>query len=335
MESRVGTRAGRKIKPAQWRRAVIAIAAGDDPNGTSRDLLRAQPTVVWDAMDAAIVDVLAKVKGPQVAALVDILEGHGHVEAARRQLRSLSAVRRAAAVRRLGLMRVGGETARVAHALTDPSIIVASEAAAALGRLSAAEYVPQLLASALGREPVFRRSGAGVAIEVVASAIAAIGPDAVGAVRSALVGRDGALAAVAAEVVARASLTQLVPTVRGLLLIENRPEVLVALAGALGQLGGRRDARHLIRVAKSELPEIARIAAIEALATLRDPTFCAELGDLMASPSRRVSTSAASALAALGEPGIDELERHALRSGPSSAVAAYSLSVRGVRRSNA
>ncbi len=335
MESRWGSRASRQVRPARWRPALIAIAAGDDESGAARDLVRAQPPGARAEIDAAIIDMLTKVKGPQVETMVALLDGHGQVEAAIRQLTSASAARRADAVRRLGLMRAWAEMPRVARALGDPSIQVCVEAVTALGRLAAVKYAPQILASALPRDRMFRRPAPGVSVDVVADAIAAIGPDALAAVRAALVGPDAALAAIAAEVVSRASLTRLVPTVRGLLLIEDRTPVVVALVKALGQLGGHRDARHLIRVAQSALPEAARIAAIEAMAGLGDPAFCTELGDLMASPSRLVSTAAAGALAELGDRGIDELERHALRSGSSSAVAAYALSVRGVRRSNA
>ena len=120
---------------APHRLDLLAVASGEDDDGTHREALMAVDGPAREALDDAVVDLLAKVRGVPAEELASVLLAHGAVDRAPHDLKHRNTIRRARAAHVLGLCHVGAALPLVIEALRDPAPEVRVAATRALGRL--------------------------------------------------------------------------------------------------------------------------------------------------------------------------------------------------------
>ncbi len=102
---RAGVRSGALLAP--YRRALIAVASGEDDDGQAKAALEAVPAPTWGRLRASVLAFLPKVRGAPAEDLSELLRSHGDIEGALRRLTSQSGARRARAVYAAVLENVG------------------------------------------------------------------------------------------------------------------------------------------------------------------------------------------------------------------------------------
>ncbi|HET7399547.1 MAG TPA: HEAT repeat domain-containing protein [Intrasporangium sp.] len=295
---------------ADLRPILIEVAADEDDSGQGRSALAAVTGAARPALDRSIVAMLTKIRGLPAESLVDVLEAHGAVAAAERDLGARSPIRRAHAAQLLGLARSDEAVPSLVEALHDPAGEVRTSAAYALGLIGDPTAAGPLLA-ALG-------SDGGVPASTAADALQAMGMGIADALVDGLSNADPRVRTVAAHVSGWGSFVRSVPPMRALLASDPDLVVREACAVALGRAGRAEDvgvlARHL---APSEPLSLRRMCAL-ALRDLGDPAAVPALEALLVDRDPRLAEHAAAALLELGPWGRTALEGH---SGPAIETA--------------
>lgn len=301
-----GRRIARILEPLRPR--LLALAADEDPADDSPAVTGRTRTRV---MDRAVLDLLGKVRGGAVTALVDVLDQHGTVDAAVRGVRSLSPTTRARSVQVLGATRRTEHMSVLAGRLADRDRAVRSSAVRALGVIGDATYAAAVLRAL--RED---KGLPGVPSYVAADALLSMGDDVREAIRRGLDDPDPGVRLVATIVAGRGGMSSLVPRILQLLRADRDPRVRTAAARTLGVAGDSRVLDGLGSALGPHEPHALRLAAAAALGELGSPSAIPLLSSMLSDPDRRLAAVAAGALAALGRPGesalVDTLERGTL-----------------------
>ncbi|MGH2826578.1 MAG: HEAT repeat domain-containing protein [Actinomycetota bacterium] len=264
-------------------------------------------------LESLAVQFLPKIRGEASAAVVDLLEARGAIEAARRRTRRMGAVGRARAAEFLGSARSARALPEVIRLLDDRIFEVRIVAARALGQLGDSTAIPDLLAALDAPRPLpagpvamslLRLGRAGGAQQVCAG----------------LRGRLPATRAVAAEVVGKLGVLEAVDDVIKLLDREEVPEVRVAAARALGEIGSARACGPLVSCLEEDLTTAVRAEAAEALGQIGVEDEIRALRAALGRPDHRVQVAAANGLVAIGSRGTAALEAEA---GGERGAAAY------------
>jgi HEAT repeat protein len=303
----VVTKSGRTARAAR-RRAVlaphrhdlIAVSAGEDPDGRAAKRLSDTSGPAGEQVDRAAIDLLGKIRGGPAEQLVTVLWQHGTVREATKLLRHPSSVRRAQAAQVLGLSREPGAVEALVTVLDDPAIEVRTSAAYALGLIGDPAAAARLL-------EVVDAPERAVPSGITAEALLAMGVDIAEALQAALDSERPGERHVAAYVSGVGSFTRSLPGLRRLLAEDTELTVREASAGALGAIGGPQDVEALARHTAADQPLPLRRVCVSALGDLGDPTAVPVLTRLLDDDDPRLAELAADALVALGPAG-----RHAV-----------------------
>ncbi|SDO65931.1 HEAT repeat [Pedococcus dokdonensis] len=291
---------------APHRPALLAVASGEDDDGSARDALIAVDGPARDALDDVVVELLEKVRGAPAEELAAVLLAHGAVDRAPHDLVHRSTIRRARAAHVLGLCRVGAALPLVVEALKDPAPEVRVAATRALGRLGQPSAAPPLLA-AVGADRVVPAGPAADALEGMGVGIA-------DALRDGLLAVSPTTRTVAAYLSGEGSFTRSIDVLRLSLATDEDTTVRAAAAVALGRMGRPADVAVLLQGTDPDEPSSLRRACAEALADLGDPGAVEGLQGLLADPDPRLAEIAATSLLRLGPVG-----RAALDQAPANA----------------
>jgi HEAT repeat protein len=291
---------------APHRSDLLAVASGEDDDGSHRDALIAVDGPAREALDDAVVDLLAKVRGVPAEELASVLLAHGAVDRAPHDLKHRNTIRRARAAHVLGLCHVGAALPLLVEALRDPAPEVRVAATRALGRLGEPSAAPALLA-AVGAERAVPAGPAADALEQMGVGIA-------DALRDGILATSPTTRTVAAYLSGEGSFTRSLDLLRLSLTTDEDPVVRAASAVALGRMGSPADVAVLLEGTSTQQPSELRRACAAALGDLGDPAAVSGLQDLVTDPDPRLAEIAASALLRMGPVG-----RSALDSAPASA----------------
>jgi HEAT repeat protein len=292
---------------APHRPDLLAVASGEDDDGSHRDALIEVDGRAREALDDVVVDLLAKVRGVPAEELASVLLAHGAVDRAPHDLKHRSTIRRARAAHVLGLCHVGAALPLVVDALRDPAPEVRVAATRALGRLGEPGAARALL-TAVGAE---RSVPAGPA----ADALERMGVGIAGALRDGLLDTSPTTRTVAAYLSGEGSFTRSTDILRLSLTTDEDPVVRAAAAVALGRMGRPVDVAALLDGTGTQQPSELRRACAAALGDLGDPTAVDGLRGLLADPDPRLAEIAATSLLRLGQVG-----RSALDSAPANSA---------------
>ncbi|SDZ11429.1 HEAT repeat [Micromonospora pattaloongensis] len=309
---RIGdARRARLAAPA--RRALLALAAGDDEQANFTTLARLEPGV-WRAVEPTAVALLGKVRGEARAVLVSVFEERGSGERALRQTRRAGAVRRARAAEVLGNLRRRDAVPTLVALLADPDPDVRAVTARALGRIADPTAVPALLASLVGPRPV--------PPQAVADAVLRIGADGRDALVGALDHPAELVRVTAVEVLGLVGAITAAGRVIEVLSGDASPAVRARAAVTLGRLGTRQSLGPLLTAVEPTQPPALRAAAARALGDLGAVAAAPALGTLLADPDHDVAHAAAYALLRMGDAGRAALARaaHAAPAGSDPPV---------------
>lgn len=316
---------GRDLAPL--RRDVLALAADDDAEEAEGRLRRLGGRSV-DLVEPLLVGYLSKVRGAPAQRIVDVLVAHGLVRRARAGLTSWSGTRRARSVWALGVMRIRDAADDVAPLLQDRDRGVSVTAARALGMMREEESAGALL-DAVGPG---RRGRGDLPVWVVVEALGALGPGSAGVVGAALDSPDASTRTTAAMAIGRGQHFSQRHRLRSLVVEEQDPTVLAAVAHSLGELGDPVDVPALGDLTADDIPRAVRLEAVTALGDIGDGAAAATLTSLLGDDDARVGELAADALVGLGPAGVDVLREAAGSAGPAGASAAYGLAMYALRR---
>lgn len=306
----------RRQRAAPLRPVLLQLAAGD-PEDTEDALatLAALDGADWAAVEPVVGGLLLKVRGETHAAVVELLERRGTLDAARRRLRSRSVVTRARAAELLGATGRGRATRHLLPLLDDPDPDVRQVTARALGRGGDASAAPALL----GRLAAPRA----VPARVVATAVLRLEAAAHPALAAALRGTDPLERETAAEIAGLSGALVCVPALVAGLTGDPSLEVRIRCARALGRLGPREAVDPLVAATADTEPESLRAVAARALGEVGDPRAVPRLSRLLDAPAHHVAANAGHALARLGPAGRAALR--AAATGPDGAHAREAL----------
>jgi HEAT repeat protein len=291
---------------APHRPDLLAVASGEDEDGTHRDALIAVDGPAREALDDTVVELLAKVRGVPAEELAAVLLAHGAVDRAPHDLKHRSTIRRARAAHVLGLCHVGAALPLVVEALRDPAPEVRVAATRALGRLGEPGAAAPLLA-AVGAERAVPAGPAADALEGMGVGIA-------GALRDGLLATSPTTRTVSAYLSGEGSFTRSIDLLRLSLTTDGDPVVRAASAAALGRIGRPADVAVLLEGTEPAQPSALRRACAAALGDLGDPAAVDGLRGLLADADPRLAEIAATSLLRLGAVG-----RSALESVPANA----------------
>lgn len=285
---------------APHRSALLAVASGEDDDGSSRDALIAVDGPAREALDDVVVDLLEKVRGAPAEELASVLLAHGAVDRAPHDLKHRSTVRRARAAHVLGLCHVGAALPLVVEALRDPAPEVRVAATRALGRLGQPSAAPPLLA-AVGADRAVPAGPAADALEGMGVGIA-------DALREGLLAVSPTTRTVAAYLSGEGSFTRSIDLLRLSLTTDEDPTVRAAAAVALGRMGRPSEVAVLLAGTAADQPSSLRRACAEALGELGDAGAVDGLRQLLADADPRLAEIAATSLLRLGRVGRDALD---------------------------
>lgn len=286
------------------RSQLIAVSAGEDPEGTALAALVAADGITGRLIDQAAVDMLGKIRGLPADQLVQVLHIHGAVSDALRGLEHRSPVRRAQAAQLLGLSGEASAVPALMAALGDDAVEVRSSAAYALGLVGDAAAAAPLLAAV-------DAPGAGVPAGIAAQALLAMGVGISGALLEALGSDRPGTRHVAAYLSGAGSFRRSVPALRGMLEGDDDLTVREASAAALGTIGSPVDVAVLAQHTASDQPLALRRICAAALGELGDPSAVPALTVLLDDPDPRLAELAAGALVNLGPTGQAVLRQRA------------------------
>jgi HEAT repeat protein len=310
-------RADRRVRPL-----VLRAAAGD---AIAPELIAARGAR-GRAVDRLAFGYLSRVRGDAHALLAELLERRGIAARVMRRSSAPVSQLRAGAAERLGLLATTEAERRLGRlVIDDESLRVRIVATRALGKAGTPSAAEILLAS-LSRP---RRVPGGI----VAAALLQLGPDAVPALRAALVSdrADPRERAMAADIL---GLIDDLPVWESLVRTASSPDLQLRISSvrALGRLGVPQAAGPIIRwLARAEAPEL-RATAARALGRIGDPASAAALGDCLDDPHYWVAHNAAAALAALGPAGQRTLTLAASGQRPGAEHAREALSREALSR---
>jgi HEAT repeat protein len=307
---------------APHRPHLLAVASGEDDDGTHRDALIEVDGPARDAVDDVVVDLLGKVRGVPAEELASVLLAHGAVDRAPHDLRDRSTLRRARAAHILGLCHVGAALPLLVQALGDPAPEVRVAATRALGRLGEPSASAALLA-AVGSERLVPAGPAADALEGMGVGIS-------GALCDALSARSPTTRTVAAYLSGEGSFSRSLDGLRSALAGDDDSTVREAAAVALGRMGRAEDVAALLRETAADRPRALRRACAAALGELGEPSAVDGLGGLLADPDPRLAEIAATSLLHLGPTG-----RTVLESVPSNASVETALALARLKGSAA
>jgi HEAT repeat protein len=291
---------------APHRMDLLAVASGEDEDGVHRDALITVDGPARDALDDAVVDLLAKVRGVPAEELASVLLAHGAVDRAPHDLKHHNTIRRARAAHILGLCHVGAALPLIVDALRDPAPEVRVAATRALGRLGEPSAAPPLLAAA-GAERAVPAGPAADALEQMGVGIA-------DALRDGLLATSPTTRTVSAYLSGEGSFTRSIDLLRLSLTTDEDPVVRATSAVALGRMGRAADVAVLLEGTGEQQPSGLRRACAAALGDLGDPSAVDGLRELLADPDPRLAEIAATSLLRLGPAG-----RAALDGAPTNA----------------
>lgn len=319
--------ASRERQLAPVRMALMAVAAGEDPDGVQLEQLYAVPPRLRDELQTAVVALITKVRGAPVDDLVSILRHHEATNRAERRLTSRRVVPRARAARLLGLV---GDTAYVpslVRLLEDPSAEVRIVAARALGAVGDPRAAAAVLRSVRSSDQGRPR----VPATVAADALIAMGLGAAAAVVEALEDRDPGVRNVAATVTSHSLLRPAAAQLRRLLGTDPDPVVRAGAARAIGRMGGPDDVPALLAAtAASEAVGLRRTAA-QALGELGHRGAVPGLVHLLGDGDRRLAEVSGQSLGRLGPPGLDALRTAAEGAGLAGRAAHTAVALHALR----
>lgn len=279
-----------------FRSQLIAVSAGEDPDGQALSVLVAAEGTVGRLVDQAAVDMLGKIRGLPADQLVQVLRVHGAVRDALPQLEHHSPVRRAQAAQLLGLSSEASAVPALVVALSDDAVEVRTSAAYALGLVGDPAAAGPLLAAV-------DAPGAGLPAGVAAQALLGMGVGISDALLEALGSDRPGTRHLAAYLSGAGSFRRSVPALRGLLERDDDLTVRQASATALGVIGSPVDVAVLaLHTAADHALTLRRICAA-ALGELGDPSAVPTLTRLLDDPDPRLAELAASALVKLGPTG--------------------------------
>ncbi|HET8601230.1 MAG TPA: HEAT repeat domain-containing protein [Segeticoccus sp.] len=314
------------LRQAPLRPLVLAVAAGEDDDGTARAQLTAVPSSQRADVRDLLVALLSKVRGGPAEDLVAILGELRTVDAARESLHSRSAIRRARAARVLGLMREEAYAADLVGALADRSPEVRLVAARALGMIGDPSAATAVLEAVRGTH-----GGVGIPASIAAEALIGMGVGVGPALREALHADDATMRAVAAGVAGVGLFTSTAPRLRVLLASDPDERVRRTAAQALGRLGGPGDVAVLVGSTHADQPTPLRRVAAQALGELGDPSAVPALTALLVDEDRRLAQLSGQALAQLGPPGLRVLVEFADGEGAVGRASRAALAVEELR----
>ncbi|PWJ56089.1 HEAT repeat-containing protein [Quadrisphaera granulorum] len=286
----------------------VAVGEGEDAEAAA-DTLAALDTAAWRTVEPAVLAVLGKVRGDGQRLLVELLAVRGVITRERGRLHARGAVRRAAAAELLGAAAYAPAVPELAALLHDGDPEVRLVAARALGRagapgavgMDAGDGVGQaasaLLAALAGQQPA-------APPDVVARSLMLLGAPAAGALRAALGAPSALERLTAAEVLGRLGVAAASRDLEEIVLRDPSDVVRARAATALGRIGAPL-AVSALRAATSPTGAAAvRRAAVVALGEVGDPVALRCLWSLLDDGDAHVADGAASALLALGAPGV-------------------------------
>jgi len=321
---RAGVRSGALLAP--YRRALIAVASGEDDDGQAKAALAAVPARTWGRLRASVLAFLPKVRGAPAEDLSELLRSHGEIEGAVRRLTSQSAARRARAAYLLGLVCDPDSAALVLPLLDDPDAdvrLIAARALGAIGVPSAASGVLNALRA--------RHGQIGLPAWVAAESLLAMGVGIAPALQIGLASEDAAVRNVCALVVGEGTFSSAAPRLRVLLAADSAGDVRASAATALGRVGGAEDVGALARHTNVSETALLRRTCTTALGELGQRESLDTLVGLLGDDDRRLAQLAADALVRIGAEGIARLREVAAGGCPSGRVARGGLDLAGLR----
>jgi HEAT repeat protein len=311
---------------APHRPMLLAVASGEDGDGSARALLQDLPAPSWEHVRGAVIAMLTKVRGAPAQSLVEMLHAHAEVDRAVARLQSRSAVRRARSVYLLGLLQDPANVPVLLPLLEDPSPEVRLVTVRSLGLIGDSSAAQAVLAAV---QVHGRRIG--VPAWIAAEALIGMGLDVAPVLHAALASGDAAVRGVAVTVAGAGTFRSVRPELRVLLERDPAPEVRTSAAVALGRLGGPQDVAALIRETAPSRPAPLRRTCVAALGELGDPGALPTLSALLDEQDRRLAELSAEALVRIGPPGITELLQATRSAGPRAPVARAALDMARLR----
>lgn len=301
----IGARVSRRRRERRTRAVVgplrpllLELASGDDPGHDARRPLVAATGSTGAAVDASILELLAKIRGESVQPLVEVLRQHGVGRRAVTRLGSRSSVRRANAVWTLGVMRERAAAAEVLVLLHDPSQDVMITAARALGMMGDPMAAGPILEAVAPSD-----AAGGLPPWIAVEAVVSLGTDTTSDVCAALEHRSVDVRMVAALIISQVPLVAAAGMLRRAIAVETEPRLLATLTVALGAVGSPRDVELLGSLLRVEHPQEVRRAAVGAIADLRHLAALPWLAPLLHSVDLRVAELAALTLVSVGPAG--------------------------------
>jgi HEAT repeat protein len=302
---------------------VVAVAAGEDDDGTAEAALTALPPPARADAEAVILGMLSKIRGEPATSLVRILGDFGSIRRALDDLDSRSVVRRSRATWLLGMTRDPAVAPAIRPRLGDHEAEVRLLAVEALGRIGDADSATAVLDTLTDG-----RGQPGVPAASVAEALMAMGPGIAEPLRRALDDPRESVREVAATVAGHGLFGQLTPRLLDRVDDDLSRTVRASAARAVGAIGGHAAVEVLARATAAGNPPAVRHAAAAALGELGQREGVATLCALLDDDDRRLAEIAALSLLDLGQPGRNVLVSAAAGDdGPGNAAAAFILDV--------
>lgn len=282
---------------APLRADLLAVAAGEDPDGAGRARLMADRDA-GPALDRALIGLLTKVRGTPGEDLVSVLRERDVEQRALAALDSISSVRRARATRALGLLRDPAHTDAILGRLRDRSGEVRLVAARALGALGP-DAGPQA-ATALLRSVRTVSGEPGVPATAAIGALCSLGFAAEPAVAAGMSDPDPGVRHVAASVAGHNLFLRCGDRLAELAATDHDVAVRVSATAALGRFGRSGDMPAVAALLAAHEPASVRRAAARALGSIGTEEAGEVLVGMLADDDRALALAAAEALAGSG-----------------------------------
>jgi HEAT repeat protein len=275
-------------------------------------------------LDSVTASLLTKLRGEDRAAVVQMLEARGLIQAAQRDLRGRGTVKRARAAELLGATAVPAAYDDLIRLLHDRNSELRGVAARALGRMGLADAVAPLLDS-LDAE---RSVPAGVAT----MALLHIGPPAEEPLRELGLTHESSQARrIAAELLGVNGVYAAVGALSRSAREDEEPAVRTAAVAALGRIGHPHAVDTLVDCFTGETPAPMRAAAARSLGQVGSPKALEVLVASVGHEDHTVARNAAEALIRLGGPGRAALYDIAREGDGASMYARGALSAADAR----
>lgn len=313
---------------AEHRRPLLEISADEDEDGSALATLQGVSADEWVSLRPTVVGMLGKLRGAPVATLVRLLDHHGDIERARRDLTSHSSIRRARAAHLLGLARDEISAAALVPLLQDRSDDVRLVTARSLGRIGDPTCAAPLLDAVTGTH-----GRVGVPSWIVAEALLRLGTDIEPDICRGLVSPDPAVRGVAVTVTTFSTMPGALDVIRECLHFESDLVVKEKMIETLGRLGGPDDVSLILGYTGRYAPGALRRICVLALGSLGGPAATERLAAMLTEDDRGAAALAAFALATggpAGSPLLDAAARQGARTARLVAAARHRASLSAV-----